>query len=262
MTEVQIGSYTASLAMLFNAGVRFGTVIDLGCADGSFCLNHFSYGLFPGATCVNVDANTLYEPSLREIRQALGGHYIIAAVSDQDGETELNAGSHPYWASAVPLDHSYWAGPLNPPGQVVKVRALTLDTLVRELALKPPFLVKLDLQCGELTALRGAERMLAETDVIVCETAIDEFPSISEFLSRRDLELFDLTDFGRYPNGTLYQFYPVFRHRRLDHIMKAKDPYADPAQRTVLLARMKERREALLKDNAAILARLRATAPR
>lgn len=258
MTEVPIGSFVASLVILFNRGVRYGTVIDLGCADGQFCLNYFALGLFPGSTCVNVDANTMYEPSLREIQQVLGGHYVIAALSDHDGEIELNAGSHPYWASAVPPEHAYWAGSLNRPGATVKVRALTLDTLVRELALKPPFLLKLDLQCGELAALRGAEKMLAETDVIVCETALDELAPVSEFLVGRNFSLFDLTQIERYGDGTLSQLYPVFVNRRLGHLVKTSDPFSDPAQRSALLANMEARRVGILKSNADVLAQLRA----
>jgi FkbM family methyltransferase len=257
MTEVAIGTYLATLAILFNRGVRYGTVIDLGCADGHFYLRNFARGLFPGSTCVNVDANALYEPSLREIQEVVGGHYVIAAVSDHDGEIALNAGSHPYWGSLAPPEHAYWAGSINLPGDTLKVRALTLDTLVRELALKPPFLLKLDLQCGELAALRGGEKTLAETDVVICETAMEEFPSVCEFLVTRNLALLDLTQLGRHGDGTLYQLYPVFLNRRLDHV-KNKDAFGTSAQRNAVLAQMEIRRDALRKSNASILCQLRA----
>lgn len=257
MVEVSLGTFTATIAILFQKGVRYGTVIDLGCADGTFYLEHFHYGLLPGSTCVNVDANTLYEPSLREIQQVLGGHYVIAGVSDRDGEIELQSGSHPYWASLVPPDHPYWSGSHNRPGQPIKVRALTLDTLVRELALKPPFLLKLDLQGGELAALRGGEKTLAQTDTVICETAGDEFPSICEFLVRRNLAVFDLTCLSRLHDGTLVEFYPVFLNRRLDHI-KIKDPFKDAAVTSSILANMEQRRRRLLETNANILAQIRA----
>lgn len=259
MVELTLGTFTATIGILFQKGVRYGTVIDLGCADGTFYLEHFQYGFLPGSTCVNVDANALYEPSLREIQKVLGGHYVIAGISDRDGEIELRSGSHPYWASSMVPDHPYWSGSHNRPGETTKVKALTLDTLVRELALKPPFLLKLDLQGGELAALRGGEKMLAETDTVICETAGDEFPSICEFLVRRNLALFDLTLLSRLNDGTLAEFYPVFLNRRLDHI-KIKDPFNDPAQVSYLLARMDERRHMLLEKNARLLAQIRASA--
>jgi FkbM family methyltransferase len=259
--ELPPGTFSVTMEILYHKGVRFGTVIDLGCADGSFYLQHFNCGLLPGTTCLNVDANALYEPSLREIQQALGGHYVIAGVSDHDGEIEMQSGSHPYWGSSAPLDHSYWSGSLNRPGSTTKVRAVTLDTLVRELALEPPFLLKLDVQTAELAALRGGEKMLAETDLVICETAVDEFPAVCEFLVKHDLALFDVTTVARFADGTLSQFYPVFLNRRLDHV-RMKDPFGDPAQRSALLARMDERRRHLLASNAKILADIRASAPR
>jgi FkbM family methyltransferase len=259
--ELQLGTFSATVGILYQKGVRYRTVIDLGCADGTFALEHFACGLLHGCTFVNVDANALYEPSLREIRQALGGQYVIAAVSDHDGEIELLSGSHPYWASSVSSDHAYWSGSHNRPGNAIKVRAVTLDTLVRELALEPPFLLKLDVQTAELAALRGGERMLAETNAVICETATEEFPGVCEFLAKHDLDLFDLTQLGRLPDGTLCEFYPVFLNRRLNHI-KSKESFPDPTQRSALLQAMNDRRLRLLERNAKLLADIRARAPR
>src|SRR5215472_13146601 len=98
MPDVVLGHFSGTLGILAQKGVRYSTVIDLGCADGFFYLQHFDMGLLPGSIVVNVDANAMYEPSLREIREVLGGHYAIAAISDSDGEVELRTGSHPYWA--------------------------------------------------------------------------------------------------------------------------------------------------------------------
>ena len=39
--ELQLGTLTATIGILFQKGVRFATVIDLGCADGTFYLEHF-----------------------------------------------------------------------------------------------------------------------------------------------------------------------------------------------------------------------------
>jgi FkbM family methyltransferase len=253
MPEFQLGSFAATQAMLFLKGVRYGTVIDLGCADGNFCLESLENGLIPGSTCVNVDANALYEPSLREIQQALGGHYLIAAISDSDGEVELQTGSHPYWASLLTPEDPYWSGSHNRPGATIKVPAVTLDTLVQRFALKPPFLLKLDLQGGELTALRGGQKMLAETDTIICETANDQFPSICEFLTTRNFGLFDLTGMSRIESDkSLVEFYPVFLNRRLDHL-KTKEPW-NPAKNDAFIAMMDQRRAAILGQIARILA--------
>ena len=257
MPELQLGSFAASLGILFLKGVRFATVIDLGCADGHFYLEQLEYGIIPGSICVNVDANAMYEPSLSQIQEVIGGHYAIAAISDHDGEVELQTGSHAYWASLLPPEDPYWAGSHNLPGPAIKVQALTLDTLVQRFALKPPFLLKLDLQGVELAALRGGREMLAETDVIICETANDQFLSICEFLTARNFGLFDLTQIGRNAGDrTLCEFYPVFLNRRLDHI-KTKEPW-NPANNGAVIATMNQRRNGILDEIKRILATRRA----
>jgi len=253
MPELQLGSFAASLGMLFLKGVRFATVIDLGCADGHFYLQQLEFGTIPGSTCVNVDANAMYEPSLSEIRKAIGGHYAIAAISDHDGTVELQTGSHSYWASLLPPEDPYWSGAHNLPGRTIAVEALTLDSLVQRFALKPPFLLKLDLQGVELAALRGGQKMLAETDAIICETANDQFPSICEFLTARNFGLFDLTQISRNAaDQTLCEFYPVFLSRRLDHI-KAKEPW-NPASNAAVIAAMNQRRNSILDEIKRVLA--------
>jgi len=255
MPEVQLGYFSGTLGILAHKGVRYSTVIDLGCADGNFYLQHFDRGLLPGSIVVNVEANAMYEPSLREIRQVLGGHYAIAAISDSDGEIELRTGSHPYWASLLPTDHPYWTNSHNRPGPTMRVQALTLDTLVEKFALKPPFLLKLDLQGTELAALRGGQNMLSETDTIICETANDEFPSICEFLTARNFGIFDLIQLSRLADHTLCEFYPVFLNRRLDHI-KAKQPW-DPSNNEAAIASMNNRRHMHLDINANTLMKYR-----
>ena len=261
MTEIQLatGQFITTLAILIQNGVRYATSIDLGSADGNFnlALMH-NYGFLPGATCVNVDANALYEPSLREIQRVAGGHYLIAGISDHDGEIELQMGMHSDWASLQPPDDPYWVIPGYPPTKSTKVRAVTLDTLVQEFALKPPFLLKLDLQGGELAALRGGEKMLAQTDTVICESAPDQFPAVCEYLNSRNLGLFDLTQISRKPDGSLMEFYPVFLNRRLDHI-KYKDQMGPEGIRA-LIAAMEQRRNAILEQNARMLSRLRTKA--
>ena len=257
MPDFQLGTMFGALAILFNKGVRFGTVIDLGCADGNFFLSCLDNGLLPGATCFNVDANAVYEPSLREIQGVVGGHYLIAAVSDSEGELEMHTGSHSYWGSLLPSDDDYWRNSCNRPNQAVKVPAVTLDGLVQRFALKPPFLLKLDLQGYELMALRGGKTMLADTAAVICETSNDGFAPLCEWLTGENFGLFDLTSISRLRDGTLVELYPVFLNHRLDHI-RPTEPW-DPSENETVIARMNQRRQSILEWNAQYLAKHRST---
>jgi FkbM family methyltransferase len=54
---------------------------------------------------------------------------------------------------------------------VVELPMCTLDGVVAEYSLDGPFLLKLDVQGSELQVLRGASKTLAQSDVILLETA-------------------------------------------------------------------------------------------
>jgi FkbM family methyltransferase len=252
----QLESFTATLATLFQKGVRYSTVFDLGCADGNFYLLHFSLGFFPAATCVNVDANPIYEESLKSIRDVMGGYYLIAAVTDHAGEVELNTAAHHYWGSLLPDNACYWKQLHDLRGEKIKVPAVTLDSVAEQLALKPPFLIKLDLQGSEVAALRGGSKVLSQTDVIICETATDDFSSINGFLDEAGFGLFDLTALNRLADTTLGWFYPVYLNHRLDHI-KPPLPW-DRSLNDQVIQLQVDRRKNILARNAAMLASMRA----
>ncbi|MHC2415418.1 hypothetical protein ACVJGC_008009 [Bradyrhizobium diazoefficiens] len=97
---MQAADFSATLQNLFAKGVRYGAVIDLGCADGHFVLNHLSR--LGGAVPLNIDANRIYENSLKAIKEVLGGHYRICAITDHEGEIEITESVHPYWSSVRP----------------------------------------------------------------------------------------------------------------------------------------------------------------
>ncbi|SFU72933.1 MULTISPECIES: hypothetical protein [Bradyrhizobium] len=96
---MQAADFSATLQNLFAKGVRYGTVVDLGCADGHFVLNHLS--CLGGAVPLNIDANGIYEDSLRAIKEALGGDYRICAITDHEGEIEITESVHPYWSTST-----------------------------------------------------------------------------------------------------------------------------------------------------------------
>ena len=70
--EIPLGTFTSTLVALFEKGVRYSTVIDIGCADGNFYLDHYSLGVLPGSSVLNIDANPIYENSLKAIKEVFG----------------------------------------------------------------------------------------------------------------------------------------------------------------------------------------------
>jgi FkbM family methyltransferase len=250
-----VGSYSALLAVLFSKGVRYSTVIDVGCADGSFFLLHRYFGIFSGSTPVNIDANPIYEESLHAIKESIGGHYIIGAASDVDGEAQMTLGVHPYWSSLQGRDDRYWKQIHNLSQGTSKVRTFTVDGLVELLNLKPPYLLKLDVQGSEAQVLCGARRVLEQTDVVICEANVNDFQTLNSRLVETGLDLFDITHLHRIEDHTLGWFYPVYLSRRLDLI---KTPTLWDSRRSDQIIQMQvQRRASLLQVNAQILAEMR-----
>jgi FkbM family methyltransferase len=251
----EAGSFFGTLRVLFNKGVRYSTVIDAGCADGQFFLMLCEMGLAPGAVPFNIDANSLYEESLRAIRAVAGGDFSICALTDREGEIEFTMAAHSYWSSLRPKDDPYWTAINNLFTTKSIVPARTLDMLCTQFALKPPFLLKLDVQGAEEQTLSGAAEMLKNTHTVICEALIDDYRAIDEVLVHHDFALYDVTDVHRLADGSLGWFHPVYINRALDMVRPRS--FWDSTLNEVVVHAQVQRRQSVLKMNAEILERMK-----
>jgi FkbM family methyltransferase len=243
-----------TLKRLHAAGVRYGSAIDIGCADGSFLLEIQAAGILDGASTLNIDASRVYETSLQEIQRQVGTHYWIGAVSDRAGEVEVTVGAHPYWTSMRPSEDLYWKRINGLRGETTTVPARTLDTLTRDFGLVAPYLIKLDVQGAEASVLRGARNILADTHVVVCEADMADFQDLNSLLVEAGFVLHDITHVHRDAHGDLGWFYPVFAKARLDAV-KPKSFWGEDDNSRVLELQ-EQRRRTILKRNAELLRRL------
>lgn len=244
-----------ALQRLHQKGVRYRTIIDVGAADGSLSIELLKLGIAADAVLINIDANRLYENSLKEIASVLGGHYRICAISDFEGEIEMTMSAHPYWSSISPTDDPYWKRINGLTAEKVKVPTTTLDRLAQELSLEPPFLLKLDVQGAEESVLRGASEVLANTHVVVCEADINDFEVINKQAVGAGLRLYELALLSRHPDGTLGWFYPIYISRSLDFVLPTA--FWDEADNASMIAAQETRRRALLENNAQFLNQVR-----
>ena len=254
------GSFTSTLVGLCANGIRYSTVIDVGCADGHFYVQHFGMGVLPGSTVVNIDPNAIYEDSLKAIKQVVGGHYVIAAVSDREGEVTMTTAAHPYWSSLRPAGDLYWEKSNRMNEGTVTVPSVTLDGVAARLGLSGPYLLKLDVQGAEVEVLRGAREVLGRTHVVICEVDIDDFQTVHQMLVEAGFGLYDLTQLNWARDRSLAWFYPVYLHRSLDRI-RPRAVWDQSHNRAIVLAQA-DRRKAVLKHLAEMLDELRARAKR
>lgn len=254
--RLEPGSLYAALALALKQGVPIMSIIDLGCADGNFSVTARTMGPLAGAALLNIDAQALYEPSLRRIQRVLGGHYRICAAADHTGTTDLATASHPYWSSLRAPSEDYWHQLPDAYRETVPVPVRTLDEIVAEIRLPPPHLIKLDIQGAELAALAGATRTLGDSNLIVVETGVAEFAGVHRLVTDAGFELFDLTHLNRGPDHRLSWFYPIFAHKRFR--LSAPGPLWAAEQSQAVIAHQDARRAEQLRELDAILGPLEA----
>lgn len=250
-----VGSWSGSLQVLAQRGLRAGAFVDIGCADGHHGLFALLSGFLPAAQLVNIDANPIYEPTLRRIQSVVGGHYRISAVSDRAGTVEFHGSAHPYWASAVSADDEYWASINGQRGAATVIPCRTLDELLGDMELVPPYILKLDIQGLEAAALRGAVATLPRTAVVICEMLMAEFHPLHSLLGERGFDLFDITNLHRTQAETLGWFDGVYLNRAFAGLVPRETWAAEHNAEVIRL--QEERRRGVLAGIDALLAQLK-----
>lgn len=151
-----------ALEHLRRVGFRPNTIIDVGVAFGTPEL----YSVFPEPTYLLVEPIAEFEPALKTLlAKQIHGSYVIAAAGAKPGTVSLTvrgAGSSHYRE----VDRS------DSDVQIREVLMTTLDELCKQRALSGPYLVKIDVQGGELEVLAGAQAILPETDAAVVEVSL------------------------------------------------------------------------------------------
>ncbi|MDM8524947.1 FkbM family methyltransferase [Desulfococcaceae bacterium HSG8] len=246
--EIPRTTFFAPLAIMKKEGVPINSIIDIGCADGTFalqCLEIFGRNM----TLFNIDAQHEYEPSLKKIQEKVGGYYKISAVSVYNGQMRFGVAPHPYWVAAGGgEEHQY-------------IECRTLDSLLGEIELPAPYFIKMDIEHGEFSALQGATITLEQTAGVLLETNIfggnrsGTFLDIYNFLGARNFSLFDMTNFGyRQTDQATYQIYTTFLNKNYEFRNKQGITGSQKAADD-LKGAMVRRRQELIAKNEQILSR-------
>jgi FkbM family methyltransferase len=243
------------LILMAQNGVPISTMVDVGAADGTFGLLVLD-AIDPGIHLVNIDAQDTYEPSLRRIAAVLGGDYLISAMSDTDGTVTVRKPGHEYWLSTA---RHMGAGVIG--ADTLTLPCRRLDGFLREVGVKGPVFIKLDVEGAELDVLRGAEDTLKETCGLLIESPVrdaggPQFIDIYGFLAERGFSLFDIVRLShRGSDATLYQFYSVFIANRFD--FRARKPLRSAEQQADVVQAVSNRRAALQDEATQLIASIK-----
>jgi FkbM family methyltransferase len=205
LRPVSAGPITMEAALSHFAGrIPVSTVIDVGASNG--CWTEQALRRWPNATYLLIEAQRVpHEPELARLkRRHPRVEYVLAAAGNRVGTIHFDA-SDPFAgrASEQPLG-----------GKDIEVPVTTLDAEVSRRGLRGPFLVKLDTHGFEVEILGGADRVLADTSLLVVEVynftlgkGALQFPEMCEHLGRRGFRPVAIVDpMYRPKDGLLWQF--------------------------------------------------------
>jgi FkbM family methyltransferase len=215
------------------AGGHARTIFDVGAQHGQNALRY--YLDFPRARIF------AFEPvpqSVARTRREIGGktdriEVIASAVAEVAGTLELNLNAHDGTHSRLAIgDSRYWAGPAVAVGKS-DVAATTIDTFMTERRLDDIDILAMDIQGGELPALRGAARAIeaGRIGLIVLEVCFKPlyrdlplFWEVGDFLETRGFSLFGLYDcvYAAANRNVLCWADAIFvgpRHQKLDRLL-------------------------------------------
>lgn len=200
-------SMSGVLKQLSENGVSPQTVIDVGAAVGTKPL----YEIFPDARHILIEPLEEFLPHLQSlVLQIENAEYIIAVAAETSGEKTLNV--HPdLVGSSLYLEEE--DSDVN--GEPRNISAITLDQVCADTDAQEPYLIKVDTQGSELDVLKGATRILADTDVVIMEVSLFEF-------FKGGYQFYDCIQFMKDRGFVVYDIFGL-QYRPLDGAMSQVD---------------------------------------
>src|SRR5574337_263775 len=159
--------YSSFLHRMAQAGIRPRTVFDIGVGNGTPWL----YAAFPQAHFVLIEPQREFEPVLQGICGRIDAEYHLVGVGSKEEHLPIyRLLSSPTGSSFLPPNantEQRWGGS----EKSDELHVVPLDNYREQ---PGPFVVKIDTEGFELEVLRGAVKVLEQTDVVLMEVAIAE----------------------------------------------------------------------------------------
>ena len=180
-----------ALQIIVNRGIQIGTVLDVGVLDGTPELKAH----FPSAFHMLFEPMVELNPIIARNYSGIRNEIANVAVSDKSGETLLWL-ERLFDVQGVEFSHSHIAtGQPAPDGKVQRtVPMTTLDDFLRGRELPEPYLLKIDIDGHELSAIQGATETLKKCAVVMVEAQVAELPQRISAIISQGFVLFDLVE--------------------------------------------------------------------
>lgn len=161
------GGFEALLKRVSDLGVIPATVIDVGVGHGTPGL----YEAFPDSFHLLVEPLEEFEEAIKGILSKFKGDYVIAAAGKTVGRMQINVHTDHLEGSSLYKESMGSEAD----GEPRTIDVTTLDAIIDEKNLSPPYIIKVDVQGAEIDVLDGATKVLADTDLVLLEVSLFEF---------------------------------------------------------------------------------------
>jgi len=213
---------------LFQLGFRPDVVIDVGVASGSYDL----YTTFPDSFFILVEPVKEFEAAIKKVLETYQGKYILAAAGAETRQVTFNVHQHQLEGSSL-LKETMG---IQADGFERTVPMIQLDDLRLYDEYESPYLIKVDVQGGELEVVKGAEKTLSRAEVVVLEVSMFQFqkgaPEFYDVVNFMKLSGFDAYDiilgWNRPYDNALGQIDMVFVKE--NGLFRKSHVYASPEQ--------------------------------
>lgn len=225
-TEVPADPYEVQQLLIERLGIERPVVFDLGANRGDVSARYRE--LLPNA---EIHCFEPFPDSCRQLRRRFerdaAVHVHELAVAEGQGRRRLHLTGYHQTHSLLRREsvaRRYYPESVGAVGEAIEVETTTLDAFCSEQAIGRVDVVKMDIQGGEIRALRGAEGLLAAGDVAIVYTeaalirhyeAEGLLHELTAELERYRLDLYDLYHLYRGRNGQLRYCEALFVSREL-----------------------------------------------
>jgi FkbM family methyltransferase len=187
----------------FILGGSAARVVDVGCHFGDTTRRYLDS--FPGCKVFAFEAEAANFALAKAALAPYGDRVVLSntAVSDKTGEIEFHVNSHDGTHSVFPIgEQRYWGGHAVTLGRR-KVASVRLDDVLPRTMDGQIDLLHMDIQGGELQALKGATQLLSERRIRLVYAEVSFFPlyegqplfwEIGKFLSEHGFRLYSFYD--------------------------------------------------------------------
>jgi FkbM family methyltransferase len=178
-----------ALRRIVSRGIEVGTVIDIGASNGAWSASAMKF--FPNAQYLLIEAQQVHEPQLKAFTAAhANAQYILKAAGEKPSTIYFDA-TDPF-AGQARTEAA--------PG-LIEIPVTSVDHEIVNRNLPGPYLLKFDVHGFELPILRGAEKALAQTSLLVMECYNFEiasdmlmFPDMCRYMQERGLRVIDMSE--------------------------------------------------------------------